>query len=201
MPVMHAFDPPERFVVGTVGEPGARTFFLQAREGARVVSVALEKQQVTVLAERLDELLDEVMKSAPAVVPAIAPYDLDDNGPLEQPIEEEFRAGTMTLAWDPDEDKVVLEVFPISETEIIAEVDESGQLVDEDAVAAIELDEPEPDEVLLVRIAPRNARAFVKRAEAVLGAGRPNCPFCGSPIDPDGHLCVRANGFKRRDPV
>ena len=87
MPVMHAFDPPERFVVGTVGEPGARTFFLQAREGARVVSVALEKQQVTVLAERLDELLDEVMKSAPAVVPAVAPFELDDNGPLEQPID------------------------------------------------------------------------------------------------------------------
>ena len=201
MPLMHTFDPPERFIVGTVGEPGARTFFLQARQGSRVVSVALEKQQVTVLAERLDELLDEVMKSAPTVVPALAPHDLEDKDPLEQPIEEEFRAGTMTLAWDPDEDKVVLEVFPISEAEVVAEVDESGNLVDEDAVAEFELEEPEPDEVLLVRIEPRNARAFVKRAEAVLGAGRPSCPFCGNPIDPEGHLCVRANGFKRRDPV
>jgi uncharacterized repeat protein (TIGR03847 family) len=61
MPVIHEFDPPERFVAGTVGEPGARTFFLQARSGPRLVSVALEKQQVVVLAERVDELLDEVM--------------------------------------------------------------------------------------------------------------------------------------------
>ena len=62
-PVVHGFDPPERFVAGTVGPPGQRTFFLQARAGARVVSVALEKQQVAALAERIDELLDEVMAS------------------------------------------------------------------------------------------------------------------------------------------
>ena len=68
MPVIHEFDPPERFVAGTVGEPGARTFFLQARPGRASVSVALEKQQVAVLAERIDELLDEVM-AAPATRP------------------------------------------------------------------------------------------------------------------------------------
>ena len=61
---VHAFDPPERFVVGTVGQPGHRTFFLQARDGARLTSVALEKQQVEALAERVDELLDEVMQAA-----------------------------------------------------------------------------------------------------------------------------------------
>ena len=54
------FDPPERFVAGTVGEPGDRTFFLQARDGGRVVSVVLEKVQVAVLAERLGDLLDEL---------------------------------------------------------------------------------------------------------------------------------------------
>ena len=61
MPVVHRFDPPERFVAGTVGAPGQRTFFLQARAGARVTSVALEKEQVPVLAERIDELLDELI--------------------------------------------------------------------------------------------------------------------------------------------
>src|SRR5690348_16526620 len=103
MPVVHGFDPPERFVAGTVGPPGQRTFFLQARSGARVVSVALEKQQVQALAERIDELLDDVMESGTTegVVPAVAPLGLEDSGPLEQPIEEEFRAGTMTLSWDP----------------------------------------------------------------------------------------------------
>ena len=79
MPVIHEFDPPERFVVGTVGEPGARTFFIQARAGARMVSVALEKQQVAALAERVDELLDQVLDdgSSGTIVPALAPHDLE----------------------------------------------------------------------------------------------------------------------------
>jgi len=190
-PVVHAFDPPERFVAGTVGPPGARTFFLQARSGGRVVSVALEKQQVAALAERMDELLDEVMASelSEAVIPAVAPLGLEDNEPLEQPIEEEFRAGTMTLSWDPADERVVIEVFPYTEAAVL-----SPDQVDE------EVEEPEPDEIFLVRIGAGAARAFVKRAEHVLEAGRPGCPFCGNPIDPDGHLCVRANGFRRRDP-
>ena len=192
MPIVHGFDPPERFVAGTVGEPGSRTFFLQARTGARIVSVALEKQQVAALAERVDELLDEVMasQSTEGVVPAVAPVGLEDSEPLEQPIEEEFRAGTMTLSWDPDDERVVIEVFPFSETAVVA-----PEQVEED------LEEPEPDEVMLVRLEPGSARAFVKRTEQVLEAGRPSCPFCGVPVDPDGHLCVRANGFKRRDPA
>ena len=121
MPVVHGFDPPERFVAGTVGPPGSRTFFLQARSGARLVSVSLEKQQVQALAERVDELLDEVMTSElnEAMIPAVAPLGLEDAEPLEQPIEEEFRAGTMTLSWDPADERVVIEVFPYSEAEIL----------------------------------------------------------------------------------
>jgi len=190
MPLIHGFDPPDRFVAGTVGPPGERTFFLQAREGARLVSIALEKQQVEVLAERLDEMLDEVMQSqADVVVPAVAPLDLEDNEPLEQPIEEQFRAGTMTLSWDPGAGRVVVEVFPFTEAAVVAP-DQVGE----------DLEEPEPEEIFLVRITPGAARAFVQRAERVVGAGRPECPFCGGPVDPDGHLCVRANGFRRRDP-
>ena len=181
-------------MAGTVGPPGQRTFFLQARSGARVVSVALEKQQVQALAERIDELLDEVMASErnEALIPAVAPLGLDDSDPLEQPIEEEFRAGTMTLSWEPDDQRVVIEVFPFNEAAIVTP--EQLEEIDE------EFEEPEPDEVLLVRLEPGPARAFVKRAEQVLEAGRPSCPFCGNPIDPEGHLCVRANGFRRRDP-
>ena len=191
MALVHGFDPPERFVAGTVGEPGQRTFFLQARSGAHLVSVALEKQQVAALAERIDELLDEVMASqgGAATVPAVAPLDLEDAEPLEQPIEEEFRAGTMTLSWDPDDARVVIEVFPFTEAAVVA-----PDQVEED------FEEPEPDELLLVRIPAGAARAFVKRATQVLGAGRPSCPFCGNPVDAEGHLCVRMNGFRRRDP-
>ena len=190
MPIVHSFDPPERFVAGTVGAPGERTFFLQARDGARMVSVALEKQQVVALAERLDQLLDELMKAETReVVPAVAPRSMDDAEPLEQPIEEEFRAGTMTLSWDPEDERVVIEVFPFTEAAVVA-----PDQVDED------FEEPEPEELLLVRLSAAAARSFVKRAEQVVDSGRPSCPFCGEPIDPDGHLCVRANGFRRRDP-
>src|SRR3954451_23187046 len=105
MPVI-AYDMPERFVAGTVGQPGDRTFFLQARAGRRITSVGLEKFQVTLLAERLEEVLDEVLRrSGDASVPALAPVDLQDGGPLEQPVEEEFRVGTMALAWDPEDER------------------------------------------------------------------------------------------------
>jgi uncharacterized repeat protein (TIGR03847 family) len=194
MPLVHAFDPPERFVAGTVGEPGQRTFFLQAREGTRMVSVALEKQQVIALSERVDELLDELMRTSDGsvVIPAMTPHDMVDNAPLEQPIEEEFRAGTMTLSWDGDDERIVIEVFPYTEAAVVSPDQLAEDLED--------LTEPEPEEVFLVRLTAASARAFVERARTVVGAGRPDCPFCGNPVDPDGHLCVRANGFRRRDP-
>lgn len=187
-PVVHSFDPPERFVAGTVGPPGQRTFFLQAREGARVTSVALEKQQVVVLAERIDELLDEVIRSGEGetTVPAVSPATLEDAGPLEQPIVEEFRAGTMTLSWDAAAERVVVEVFPFDE-EVVVDPDAPEE----------EIDEPEPEEILIVRLPAGLARAFSKRAQAVVNAGRPPCPFCGGPMDVAGHLCPRANGFRR----
>jgi uncharacterized repeat protein (TIGR03847 family) len=119
----------------------------------------------------------------------VAPLDLEDGEPLEQPIEEEFRAGTMTLSWDPADARVVIEVFPFTEAAVV-----SPDQVEED------FEEPEPDELLLVRIPAGAARAFVKRASQVLSAGRPSCPFCGNPVDAEGHLCVRMNGFRRREP-
>ncbi|HEU5043980.1 MAG TPA: DUF3090 domain-containing protein [Nocardioidaceae bacterium] len=187
-PVVHSFDPPERFVAGTVGPPGQRTFFLQARSGARVTSVALEKQQVAVLAERIDELLDEVMRTTGGAssVPAVTPVGLTDAEPLDQPIVEEFRAGTMTLSWDAESERIVVEVFPYNE-EAVAAPGEPEE----------EIEEPEPEEILLVRLPAALARAFSQRAQSVVAAGRQPCPFCGGPMDPAGHLCPRANGFRR----
>jgi len=187
MPVVHRYDQPERFVAGTVGPPGQRTFFLQARSGNRITSISLEKQQVAVLAERVDGLLDDLLRAEGGAgpVPAVAPVTMEDSSPLEQPIEEEFRAGTMTLAWDGETERVVIEVFPIEESESIVE-------------DLIEDETPEPDELFVVSLTPAAARAFTKRAQAVVAAGRPPCQFCGNPLDPAGHLCPRANGFRRR---
>jgi uncharacterized repeat protein (TIGR03847 family) len=186
-PVIHSYDPPERFVAGTVGPPGQRTFFLQARAGARITSVALEKQQVAVLGQRIDELLDDVLRATEgAGIPALAPVDLEDADPLDQPIVEEFRAGTMTLSWDASDERVVVEVFPYTE-DAVAAPDQPEE----------EIDEPEPEEIFLVRLPAGLARAFSKRAASVVAAGRQPCPFCGGPMDPDGHLCPRANGYRR----
>jgi uncharacterized repeat protein (TIGR03847 family) len=180
MPVI-SYDLPERFVAGAVGRPGDRAFFLQARSGRRVTSVGLEKFQVTLLAERLEELLDEVLRRAggDAAVPAAAPSDLQDDGPLDQPVEEEFKVGTMALAWDPDDEQVVIEAQEVTESEEEPEVGE-----DDPAIA-----------VLRVRISAAQARAFAERALKVVAAGRPPCPLCGLPLDSEGHVCPRQNGY------
>ncbi len=200
MPVVHRYDMPERFVAGTVGPPGQRTFFLQAREGERITSVALEKQQVAVLAERIDALLDEVMRAEGGAgsVPAVTPAGLADTEPLDLPIEEEFRAGTMTLAWDPEENHVDNEVFALDDSDAAtaaAEATAAAQDVPEDAVLEEEL---VAEEMLVVTLTAPAARAFCERAEVVVAAGRPPCQFCGQPMDPAGHLCPRAIGFRRR---
>jgi len=187
---IYSYDPPERFIAGTVGEPGQRTFFLQAALGGRTTSVALEKEQVAVLAERMEELLDEVLKrtGGTAQVPAVAPVDLVDDGPLSQPIDEEFRVGALTLAWDGDTERVVIEAHARAETE-----EEQVEALDEEA------DDGPP--MLRVRITGAMARAFAKRAQLVVSAGRPPCPFCGLPVDAEGHLCPRMNGHRPADPT
>jgi uncharacterized repeat protein (TIGR03847 family) len=184
------FDPPDRFVAGTVGEPGSRTFFLQATAGDRTTSVALEKQKVSVLAERVEALLDEVVRrtGGEASVPAITPAEVEDTAPLTPPIEEEFRVGTMALAWDGDDEVVVIEAQAVTE--------DDGTEEGEDDLPLIEDDEEGPP-LLRVRLSGAAARAFAKRATAVVSAGRPPCPFCGGPLDASGHVCPRANGYRR----
>lgn len=186
--IVHGFDWPDRFVVGTVGEPGERTFFMQARAGAELVSVVLEKQQSAALAERIEEVLDELMTQDgnPFSVPALTPPELVDNDPLDQPIEEEFRAGAMSLGWDPSTAQIVIEAFPI----IQVGPEELEQL---DAAESIEI---EPEEMMLVRIPVGTARAFAKRTREVVGAGRPLCPLCGVPMDAEGHVCELPDGFR-----
>jgi uncharacterized repeat protein (TIGR03847 family) len=185
--IVFEYDPPERFVAGTVGEPGQRTFFLQASGGGRTTSVSLEKQQVSVLAERIDALLDEVVRrsAGEADVPAVTPPDATDSAPLEAPIEEEFRVGTMALAWDSDDERIVIEAQAITE---------EGEDDDPPLIADDEVDGPP---LLRVRLTGAGARAFVTRAAAVVAAGRPPCPFCGGPLDAGGHVCPRANGYRR----
>src|SRR6478609_3482063 len=123
--VIHLFDPPERFVAGTVGVPGQRTFFLQARSGNRVTSVALEKGQVELLAERIDDLLDELMRTPGGeTIPAVALVGSDDLDPLDLPVDEEFRVGALGIGWDIEEERLVIEAHAPSDDEDVPEIDD-----------------------------------------------------------------------------
>lgn len=175
--LLHLHDWPDRVVIGTVGRPGSRTFYLQARTGRRLTSVALEKQWAATLAEKIDVILDELMSDEGNrySVPAQAMSELMDADPVEQPVEEDFRLGSMRLSWDPATAQIVVEAYPLVQVES-----------EEEAEA---LEEAEPEEAMVVRMPVGTARAFAERARRVVEAGRPTCPRCGEPMDPDGHVC------------
>ncbi|WP_436498094.1 DUF3090 domain-containing protein [Actinokineospora sp. HUAS TT18] len=183
--VIHVFRQPDRFVAGTVGQPGDRVFYLQAVESARTVSVTIEKQQVAVLAERIGSLLEEVHRRFGAELPDDVPEDSLDAGPLEVPVEEEFKVGTMGLGWDAETRAVVIELLAVTE----GEVDESVVLDDTD----------EGPDAVRVFLSPTEARAFAERADRVVNAGRKPCPLCAEPLDPEGHVCPRQNGYRRSE--
>ena len=185
MPVID-FDPPDRFVAGTVGPPGQRTFFLQASEGPRVTSVVAEKQQVVVLADRVNDLLDHFAGGEAADDVAA---EVEDNAPLDTPIEDEFRVrhdepglGRRAAA------VVILECHDGDGDGRARRGGDPVIVEDEDADATARSSGSSS--------APaRPARS--PAAPALVSAGRPPCPFCGGPLDPTGHVCPRANGYKR----
>lgn len=190
--VVYRYDEPDRFVAGTVGEPGARTFFLQARQANRITSVVCEKEQVVVLAEHIERVLNEIQRRTGLPnVSALEP-PVVDNDPLDVPIDEEFRVGTMTIAYDADDDRLIIEMFS---TEQVESPEEPDFLGDEAEIARREAELAE--EAFVVRITKGTARDFVARAQAVVSAGRPPCPFCAQPLEPSGHVCPRANGYRR----
>ncbi len=179
---IHVFRTPDRFVAGTVGQPGDRTFYLQAVHDARVVSVVLEKQQVAVLAERIGALLVEVNRRFGTPLPPETD-DASDLSPLITPVDAEFRVGTMGLGWDSEAQTVVVELLAVTENEF-------------DASVVLDDAEEGPDAVR-VFLTPESARQFANRSARVISAGRPPCPLCDEPLDPAGHICVRTNGYRR----
>ena len=176
---VHEFAWPDRVVVGTIGLPGARTFYLQVRAGKQIVSIALEKQQSALLAEKIDEILDQLItvEGNPFSVPTGTPVELVDNDPLEA-VQEQFRAGAMSLGWDPTTAQVVIEAYPTTDVDD----DDNDESLDEEGA--------DEAEMLLVRMPVGTARAFAKRTREIVGAGRPACPLCGYPMDADGHTCT-----------
>jgi uncharacterized repeat protein (TIGR03847 family) len=165
------FTRPERFVAGTVGQPGERAFYLQIRSSSRLFSVAVEKAQVQAIAARMEVMVSEVRKANPLITVDKLPLD---DAPLESPIDSEFEIGAMSLSWNEETSLICVELFELEDDE-----------------------EDSEGEVLVIHITLGMASAFSSRSKAVVNAGRLPCPFCGIPIDPRGHLCPRANGYRR----
>lgn len=186
--LVHEHTWPDRVVVGTLGAPGSRSFYLQVRTRSLLTSVLLEKQQAAVLAEKINEILDQLSAGAgdALTIPETTPVELVDDGPLEQPVEAAFRAGTMSLGWDPSTAEIVIEAYSV------IEVDADDLDLDIDPASDIDL---EPTEVVVVRMPVGTARAFAERTREIVGAGRPVCVLCGEPIDGDDHVCRIDDGL------
>ena len=146
------------------------------------MSVMLEKQQVAVLAERIAALLVEVNRRFGTPLPPET--EVDDLSPLVTPVDAEFRVGTMGLGWDAEAQTVVVELLAVTETEF-------------DASVVLDDAEEGPDAVR-VFLSPGVGAAVRRPARTrVISAGRPPCPLCDEPLDPEGHICVRTNGYRR----
>jgi uncharacterized repeat protein (TIGR03847 family) len=155
-------DPAESVAVGTVGPPGQRAFYIQARSVYRSLTMLVEKVQVQALAERAVEMLQG--------------QDLGAEEPpadLQEPVEPDWRAGQLGLGLDEDRNLLVLVAQELAE----------GEEADEDAVATAR-----------IWMRPQQARALATRSLELVTKGRPLCPVCGLPMDPEGHLCPRKNG-------
>ena len=176
-----------RFIVGTVGVPGERAFFIQASSVAGTTTVAVEKSQVAALTERLHELITEVRRNKLASLDELDLPATIDNDNLEFPLDEEFRAGVMGISWDPQTQRVAIEIQSIADGEF------TELISDDEELAGVE----DPPDLLRLTLRLNQVKGFCNRAENVLQAGRSVCPFCGLPIDATGHLCPRANGYRR----
>jgi uncharacterized repeat protein (TIGR03847 family) len=165
----------DRITADAVGEPGMRTFYLQARAGAEVVTVIVEKEQVELLARSVLELLADNPRET-----AIADVD-DEEQTLEDPVNPRFRAGRLSIGFDDTEDRFLLEI------------DEFVPELEEDDPSSLLVGEPETVTLWASR---EQMLALARHGEAVVARGRPRCQFCGNPIDPEGHVCPATNGHR-----
>ncbi len=167
----------DRISTGAVGEPGQRTFYLQARSGADVVTVTVEKQQVELLSASILDILSRVGKET-------GEGPLEEELQLEEPLEPLWRVGRLSIGYEEEHDRMLLEL-----EEVVPEPEDE----DEEAPEAVVAPAPERVRVWATR---EQMLALSRQGAAVAAAGRPVCEFCGNPIDPEGHTCPAMNGHR-----
>jgi uncharacterized repeat protein (TIGR03847 family) len=175
----------DRITAGAVGEPGERTFFLQAREGDRLVTILVEKEQVELLGTSILEILATVGRETGEGPPS------DELG-LEPPLEPLWRAGRLSIGYAEERDRMLLEIEELVEEDEIS----PGEQPEEPVEASAPADEgPEPGRVRLWATREQML-ALARHGAAVAERGRPKCRYCGTPIDPQGHMCPAMNGHR-----
>ena len=184
--IIYRHESVDRCVVGTVGVPGERVFFLQVRSADGFNSIVLEKSQVQALMERLQLMIRELRRNKLAGSQELNAPAIKDDLSLEYPITEDFRAGVIAISYEQGDQNIELQIQALTENEY-------EELIDEDSNSE---GEALPD-LLLVKLSIPMVRGFIERASHVVAAGRTPCPFCGIPLNPEGHLCPRANGYRR----
>jgi uncharacterized repeat protein (TIGR03847 family) len=181
----------ERITVGTVGEPGQRTFYLQVRQAQQLVTFKLEKQQVAALAQLLAEMLSDLPAADSPATPA---------ADLEEPVVAEWPVGDMQLSYDTSLDRIVILAEEVSRVvdEEEAGVEQEGAAVEPEGIAQPDLELPGDEGMARIAITRGQAAALIVRSAELVAAGRPTCPLCGNPMDPSGHSCPRTNGHGPR---
>jgi len=176
--VIYRHQPATRFIVSAIGEPGERQFFIQVKSSEGLNSVTLEKTQVIALTERFEELIRELRRGKLATAADLSAAAVVDNLPMELPIDQDFQVGVISITWEKDLVFVNIQAISQDEDLILDDLDSGPDLI----IATLRIDQ---------------VKGFCERAKSIVNAGRPACPFCGLPIDPLGHLCPRANGYRR----
>ena len=179
------FNPVSAIVADAVGRPGQRTFFLQARHGADMATLIMEKEQVAALATSILQLLEELEKER-ADLPAVEEEAAVPR--LREPLEPAFRVGQLGLGYDERQDLMVLIA------QAVPEVDEEEQDLPADPVSSETVEDEDNDPKARFYATRAQMRSLSEHALQVVAAGRPDCPLCGRVIEPDGHFCPRTNG-------
>jgi uncharacterized repeat protein (TIGR03847 family) len=176
--IVYRHQPVSRFIVSAIGEPGQREFFLQVKSEASLNTVRIDKGQVIALTRRFEELIRELRRGRLASAEELTAPAVQDDAPLELPIESDFTVGVISITW---------------ENNFVVVTMQSASGNDELIVDDLEFG---PD-LIIANMKINQIKGFCNRATIVVNAGRPACPFCALPVDPKGHLCPRANGYRR----
>lgn len=165
--------PVTHILADAIGPPGQRVFYIQAWEGTRNITLIVEKFQIQTLAIGVEQFLAEIAKRYPGLSEASADY-VEEKMHIHPPVDPLFRVGELGLGYDPQNDLVVLIA-----REMLAE-------------------DQDPEEASVVRFwcTRSQLRAMCHWGIEVASRGRPICPQCGEPMDPEGHFCPKKNGHK-----